>query len=199
MAANALVSQHRFTAASSGAAGAAGARDLLTTMVVASSITEETLNLIRKNFNKVMTLAGNGGAPGELLTELRLLVGGSHPASPVLSTIRNKLGFHWDEAVVQKSLEAFKIYESLIWAEGRDRSAGEVVYRLSTDVLTNAIWPETEDIQASSPEELARLLQERTKEALEIIVRAMSCVEVVIQHAVAAFVAGAHATQERRS
>lgn len=191
-AANALTSQHRFAAAATKAEGVAAARDLSAAMVVAAGLTKEALKLLVKNQERVRDLANAAGASQELMTEFQRLIAGTHPASALLSMIRNKVGFHFDPQVLRDALDELSEHESVIWVEAGQRTAGEQVLRISTDAILTAIVPEPPDVKHLSPEERVRAGQERARDALTVIGDAMTAVDQIIQHAVGGFLLAHH-------
>jgi hypothetical protein len=197
-AANALVSQRRFAAAAAKADGIAAARDLSAAMVISSGVTKEALKLIEANHQRVIDWSTVAGVPPEVLKEFSELRNGTHPASKLLTRIRNKLGFHFDPEVLRQALTELAEHESVIWVETGQLTAAELVHRLSSDAILTAIAPEPEEFKVWSPDERKRAGQERVRQALAVIGDAMTCVDLVIQYAVKAFLR-AHGVDIQRS
>ena len=185
---NALVAQQRFALSANESAGPAHRRDVVGALVTAAALTHETIDLIRSNFERTMALAAlSEEAPEDLLKAVRQLTGGSHAASPLLTFLRNRLGFHWDPTVVRDSLQQFTSHEEVIWVEGQDDTTGEIIFRLSADVLMNALWPEASGHASMTQEERVKYMSDRTEAGLTDIQNAMAIVTKFIHYVLIGF------------
>ena len=141
-------------------------REAVLSFLTTASYTKEALNVltgvqgIPAESKKVSELATKAGVPPALTRTIGQLCGGTHPASPVLNQLRNKLGFHWDPRPLQASLIEFVANGTLVWAEGASFERGKTVHRLAIEVLSNAILPP--DLNASIVSE-ERILRNRQR------------------------------------
>jgi len=195
---NAVLAQQRFLISAINEQGTAAARDRISAFTVAAAIVEETRITINGSYKRVMAFAKLGEVPPELLQQYAQLNSGKGPLGPILNSIRNKLTFHWDPAAVRESLKDFREYPTLIWQEGTDTTIGQSVYRLSSDVLTNAIWPESADARSLPSNERLRRVQETTRAGMDLLLEAMSVVTRLLEHAIAGYLDQAGGEAHRR-
>jgi hypothetical protein len=166
LAANALVSQHRFAVSLKDSDGAAAARDRISALVVAASVTHEAIVVSKEQYKYVTELAKAGGLDAEKLEQFGQLAGGKHQVSALLTKVRNQIGFHWDADVMGKALDQFAVHPEVVWAEGREATTGETIYRLSADVVMEAMFPEPEEQKELSADERRDKLRARTGEEM---------------------------------
>ena len=170
MAGNALSAQLNAGADAGRRHGAVKMRDLLSSFVTAAAVTNEALQLAREGMAALRPLALHAGASGELLARLGKLCAGKHPASDVLSRARNKVGFHWDEQVVRRSLREYGRNKKIVWLES---DAGfQPVHRLAVEVLAHALFPESGDAVADPDEAQRALVQAMSQvhDAMRLII-----------------------------
>lgn len=166
LAANALVSQHRFAVSLTDSDGAAAARDRIGALIVAASLTQEAVIVIKEQYSYVTELAKASGLSAEKLEQFGHLAGGKHEVSALLTKVRNQIGFHWDASVIGEALDQFVPHPEVVWVEGREATTGETIYRLSADVVMEAIFPELDEFKELDSDERRDKLQARTGETM---------------------------------
>jgi histidyl-tRNA synthetase len=178
MAANAIGAAQRFYWFVRDARGPAGERDRSIAFVVAVGFVHEALqSIIRPNFERVRALAVEGGATIDAIEYLDEFGAQRSPFGELIRRMRNKVGFHWDEDVVQEYIDRLEV-KDLEWAEGIGQTQGESLFALSADALTNSLLPDDEP-NADDARNLQRL-----RELLEGVVPAMKNVMLICQYAV---------------
>lgn len=175
---------------------AAASSDFIQSFVTAVAYTREALNILTGtgptpgSSREVRVLADVVGVPPELARRIGQLMGGAHPASPLMVRVRNQLGFHWDPAVIAPAVAAITD-EPLIWIEGRGLSEGASVYRFAADVLVNALIP---GIAAMSNDEA----RERIGLAAADVTDAMHAISTYFALAIAGHLRQYEPTTEKR-
>jgi hypothetical protein len=153
MANNALTANMRGAEAAKTLDGAAKMAAILSTLVTAAALTYEAIQLARPHMPALRRLAERIGAKPVLFERVGLLWSGKHAAAPLLTRARNKLGFHWDEDIVEPSVRDFGRNKTLVWLE---LDAKDVrVDRLAADVLAHALIPEANESQDVATQQAA--------------------------------------------
>jgi hypothetical protein len=183
---NAMMAQHRFAVSTMEASGILAARDSFAAFTVAAALTEETRLLIAQNYKEVMALASKGEASPELIQKFGQINSGKHPVSAALNLVRNELTFHWDEAPVMKSVREMAEHERVVWLESDALTAGKTVYRLSSDVLVNAVFPESAETKTLPPGERNLAGEARARDGMLSLLDAMVATLALIEHAIGA-------------
>ena len=124
-------------------------RDVLSALVTSAALTQEATKLAKGHMGVLRRFAAEAGARDELLQEIGRLCGGHHPASSILRRARNKIGFHWEEAVIAPSVRDFGKNKSLVWLEA---SEDDPVHRLASDVLAHVLLDASNQISQQDME-----------------------------------------------
>jgi hypothetical protein len=166
---NALTAQFRATKAAETLEGAARMAFILTSLVNTAALTNEALRVARSGMFTLRRYAEAIGAKTELLERMGKLLAGRHPAAEVLARARNKLGFHWDEPVVEQAVREFGRNKNLVWFEmGLD---GIRVERLAADVLAHTLIPQAnESADSSTQQATIREALEHVNDALNLVI-----------------------------
>jgi hypothetical protein len=196
LAVNALNAQQmcmRRVSAGSHTTDAVAMRDSILTLAGLAAYAKEALAILTGSADsppalaRVEELAKQGGADQALFERVRKICGGSHPATPILTRVRNKLVFHWDPSVVRDSLQEFSRNKELVWAEAADKTSGSTVYRLSVEVLVHALLhtPATDSSGQHDVDELSS--NERVREAMDPVIDAVTAIVRLFECAMLGF------------
>lgn len=171
MAQNALVAE--MDAASLAIAGVGtGARRMrlsLTRLVTTAALVFEAARLAKENMPELRRLATSGHKQPspELLDEIGQLCAGKHPASPVITRARKKVGFHWDAAEIGASVAEWGKNAQLVWLEA---SGDEFpLHRLASDVLAHVLFPETNTPNPVESQKAAAVAMGQLSQAIGLI------------------------------
>jgi hypothetical protein len=149
---------------------------------------------------RVTELARMDGVSPELDKTIRQICGGSHPACSVLTTLRNKVGFHWDPELLHASVLDFARNGTIVWAEAPEQPPESLVHRLAIDVAANALFPDSKT--ELSAEERERHMQQRITTSLNAVDEAAQAIIRFFSHAVKGYFSNigvrAHARDETR-
>jgi hypothetical protein len=203
LAINSLVVQmHSGVRTTEGAQTAIEMRALMHSFLATASYTKEAINILNGvrgvpgEFQRVATLAKIVDVPDVLSRKISRLCDGTHPASPILSKLRNKLVFHWEPDALRESLLNFVPNERVIWAESPGGTLEQLVHRLGIEVLSRAILPE-DPAPPTDPDERALRDEQRFTSAVVLVVDAARAIVAYFECAVVGYFKQVGVTIER--
>jgi hypothetical protein len=170
MASNALSAQLHAGADASRRRGAARMRDSLLSFVTTAAFTNEAIRLAREQMSTLGPLAARAGAERDLLDAVSKLCAGKHPSAQVLKHARNKVGFHWDQDLITRSVREYGRNQKVVWVESDAQF--HPVHRLAAEVLGHALFPEAvSQSEQGKRHEGFRDAMSQVREAMRVIIK----------------------------
>jgi hypothetical protein len=120
---------------------AAKIRDITWCFISISGLTYRGLELVQTQKGRLIPFAERGGAPPELIDEIKKLYNHRHEASEDLKRASNKVGFHWDVDVIAPFVRAFEDNPNLVWVESQG-GEGNALHTLAAEVVNHVMFPE---------------------------------------------------------
>ena len=143
-----------------GAAGPAGARSNINSFLFGASILYEGLLLVGRLGRNFRDLDSFKSGFGVLLRDKKVKT----LRESVLSRMRNKFVFHFDEKVAKESLQNLELPE-YNFASGIGKTAGEMVFVLADEMVINYLLQPTPNERDDTLRERYRQIVEDTNEA----------------------------------
>ena len=137
--------------------GYAGARSTINSFVFAASVLYEGFLLVARLGRNFRDLDSFKNGFGVLLRDNKVKT--LRKRDGVVSRMRNKFAFHFDDEVAKESLENFELSEYK-FASGIGEAAGEMVFVLADEVVINYLLQPT-------PNDTDDILRERYKQILD--------------------------------
>ncbi len=141
-------------------------RDINLALLMTAATTLEALHLIEDNRRLLSDWAVGAGAKPELIKRVEDLCSREHPIRRFLGRSRNKLGFHWDEKVVRRSVAAFRRNKKLVWVE---TTQDQMLHSFALAVTIHGLFPEADSSDPAVSEKAIRDALSQFSEATNLM------------------------------